>query len=224
MRLQQKQQAGGRRKRNMPRIIFGPGFYKSDALLFSAVQKRSFRITDSAESFPKRASQKTTVFISHKHDDLDGLTPLIALLEEQFSVEAYIDSRDSKMPKETSSKTAARLKNMISLCDKFILLATDGAIESKWCNWELGYGDAEKFKNDNIAIFAFSNTLSFNGWEYMELYPYIVYSDGNEMYFDGTKIEEGYYVVMEKEYKSYYMKLSDWLKNTSYKTDNPCIS
>lgn len=32
-------------------------------------------------------------------------------------------------------------------------MATNGAVESKWCNWELGYGDAQKFDTDNIALF-----------------------------------------------------------------------
>lgn len=193
--------------------IFTPGFYRSNPTLFSAVQKRSFVITDSVESFSKRASQKTTVFISHKHDDLIGLESLISMLEEKYSVETYIDSKDRSMPKVTNSQTAARIKNMINICDKFILLATDGAIESKWCNWELGYGDAAKFAKKNIAIFVFSNdTKDAKGCEYMKLYPYIVYSDGNERYTNGTKREEGYYIVKEKDNTNYYTKLYDWLK------------
>lgn len=47
------------------------------------------------------------------------------------------------MPKVTSAETATRIKDRISRCDKFILLATNGAIDSKWCNWELGFGDAK---------------------------------------------------------------------------------
>lgn len=42
--------------------------------------------------------------------------------------------------------------NIIKKCDNFILLTTDDAIESKWCNWELEYGDANKFR-DRIALF-----------------------------------------------------------------------
>lgn len=29
---------------------------------------------------------------------------------------------------------------------RFILLATDGAVESKWCNWKLGFADEIKGK------------------------------------------------------------------------------
>ena len=212
LKAPQDLRAGHKGKHSMITSFFSQGFYNSNARLFSAVQTRSFCITDKAESFPKRASQKTRVFISHKHDDLDGLTPLIALLEEQFSVEAYIDSRDSKMPKVTSSQTAARIKNMISICDKFILLATNGAIESKWCNWELGYGDAEKLNKKNIALFVFSTPHDFKGREYMELYPYIVHSDGNEKYTNGSIIQEGFYVVRKENGTNIFERLSSWLK------------
>lgn len=192
--------------------VFSSGFYNADPNLFSAVQKRSLRITDSIESFSKSASQKTTVFISHKHDDLEALKPLITLLEREYSVETYIDSKDSLMPKVTNSETAARIKNMINQCDKFILLATDGAIESKWCNWELGYGDAAKFTKKSIAIFVFSNTKDAKGCEYMKLYPYILYSDGNEKYSNGNIIKKGLYVVRQTNEERIFMPLSDWLK------------
>lgn len=52
------------------------------------------------------------------------------------------------MPQVTSGETAIRIKDRIDKCDKFILLATDKAVESKWCNWELGYGDAKKYPGE----------------------------------------------------------------------------
>ena len=199
----------------MPTVVFTPGFYKSDPTLFSAVQKRSYAITDSVESFSKKASQKTTVFVSHKHDDLKGLESLISFLEKEFFVETYIDSKDKSMPKVTSSKTAARIKNMINVCDKFILLATDGAIESKWCNWELGYGDAVKFTRDSIAIFIVSNDSrpqDAKGREYMDLYPYIIYTNGRETDKYGNFIKSGFYVARHSINGLLYTPLSSWLK------------
>ena len=89
---------------------------------------------DEARS-PIRHSQyglsKTTVFISHKHDDLDDLKGVIGLLQQKYGVLVYIDSQDPTMPKITSAETASNIKNRIRECDKFILLATNGAIESK---------------------------------------------------------------------------------------------
>ena len=45
-------------------------------------------------------STKTTVFISHKHDDLDEIKGLIGLLEKKYNIKAYIDSRDNQCRKK----------------------------------------------------------------------------------------------------------------------------
>jgi len=85
--------------------------------------------------------------MSDKHDELEDLKGLIGFLESNYNVKAYIDSRDPSLPRITSAATAQTIKQRIEKCDRFILLATNGAIESKWCNWELGFGDAKKYKN-----------------------------------------------------------------------------
>lgn len=141
-------------------------------------------------------SKRILVFISHKHSDLDALKPLIAMFEKEYNVTTYVDSRDPRMPEVTNAETAKRIKEIIQTCNKFILLATNAAIESKWCNWELGYGDSYRFPKD-IAIFPFDNNNNFKGNEYMKLYPHISYYYGNEKYTDGRGITEGYYVVVE---------------------------
>ena len=161
-------------------------------------------------------SGKTTVFISHKHDDLEDLKGVLGFLERNYNVKVYIDSQDLTMPKKTSGQTATNIKNRIKQCDKFILLATNNAIESKWCNWELGYGDANKYRQ-NIAIFPLKPKGAFDsqykGHEYMEIYPYITYSDGSEFYKDGTPIKKGYYIHYFEEGNSYITSLDYWFKN-----------
>lgn len=56
-------------------------------------------------------SKKTSVFISHKHDDLDEIKGLIGLLEKKYNIKAYIDSWDKAMPKKTSDEMASKIKN-----------------------------------------------------------------------------------------------------------------
>ncbi len=157
-----------------------------------------------------------TVFISHRHDDLEDLKGVLGFLEKNYNVKVYIDSRDSSMPKMTSSKTAEKLKSRIEICNKFILLATNSAIDSKWCNWELGYGDANKFQ-ENIALFPLYPegymAGKFKGAEYLELYPYIAYSDGTERYTDGSQVPAGYYVVTKQESGMSYTSLKKWFEN-----------
>ena len=120
--------------------------------------------------------EKTTIFISHKHDDLEDLKGVIGFLEKTYNVKVYIDSWDDSMPNNTSGITAKKIKRKIRECDKFILLATDGAVESKWCNWELGFGDARKYRK-NIALFPLKkkgeSNNNYRGNEYMSIYPYI---------------------------------------------------
>ena len=161
-------------------------------------------------------TRKTTVFISHKHDDLEDLKGVLGYLQQVYGVKVYIDSQDPSMPKVTSAKTAQNIKQRIKQCDKFILLATNSAIESKWCNWELGYGDAQKFKK-HIALLPLKPKGSFDyaykGAEYMNIYPYISYFDGTETYTDGTPISRGYYVRERDGDSNYITPLGTWLSD-----------
>lgn len=155
-----------------------------------------------------------TVFISHKHDDLDDLKGLLGFLEDEYGVKVYIDSKDPTMPAVTSAETALNIRERIKQCNKFILLATNGAIESKWCNWELGYGDAQKFKDD-IALFPMKPKgmldSAYKGSEYMSIYPFIAYYDGTEKYSDGKSVSAGYYVCTLKNDSYYITPLKTWL-------------
>lgn len=155
-----------------------------------------------------------SVFISHRHDDLEDLRGIIGFLESQYNVKCYIDSRDPSLPKTTSGETAQRIKGRIDGCKKFILMATEGAIDSKWCNWELGYGDAKKYK-DHIAIFPLkkkdSYESSYKGNEYMQIYPSIAYYGEGEIYQGGQPVKPGYYVAERGENTYYITPLVEWL-------------
>ncbi len=160
---------------------------------------------------------RTTVFLSHKHDDLDDLKDILGFLEQRYGVRVYIDSRDPSMPEKTSAQTALNIKDRIKRCDKFILLATNGAIESKWCNWELGYGDALKFQK-HIALFPMkpegSYDFEYKGSEYMSIYPYICYCDGTEKYTSGEPISPGYYVRWRDQDGNYIITpLAKWFED-----------
>jgi hypothetical protein len=104
------------------------------------------------------------------------------------------------MPKKTSDETALIIRERIKQCDRFILLASNDAIESKWCNWELGYGDAYKYRN-NIAIMPITDVRggAFSGSEYLQIYPIIK-----------TKYEftSGEYYVIDGNTE---VSLKDWL-------------
>ena len=179
------------------------------------------RLDESRSSIPELSqygvAQKTTVFISHKHDDLDDLKGLLGFLELRYGVKVYIDSQDPTMPTKTSGETAMNIRQRIKQCDKFILLATNGAIESKWCNWELGYGDAQKF-DKSLALLPMkpkgAYDSQYKGSEYMSIYPHIVFYDGTEKYRGSEKlVEKGYYVCTKgTDGINYITPLTEWFK------------
>lgn len=165
------------------------------------VRNRSAMALNEAVEQVMRASRtgEVTVFLSHKHDEAQELRNTIALLHS-LGVSVYVDWLDEAISPVTSGKTAQRIKQKIRANKKFILLATQGAISSKWCNWELGFGDAHKYVSDIALLPVTENDGTWKGNEYLQIYPAI---------------------EMEDEYpvRRYYVKhgptktpLADWLR------------
>ncbi len=128
------------------------------------IRNRSIVAMNEAVGQVKRASRvgEIAVFLSHKHDEAKELKDAIALLHS-LGVSVYVDWMDEGMPSVTSGQTAERIKQKIQANKKFILLATDAAIASKWCNWELGYGDAHKYVKD-IALLPVAENDGTRAW------------------------------------------------------------
>lgn len=147
----------------------------------------------------EREAKGVTIFLSHKHSEREILKQVVALFKS-LGATVYLDWLDKGMPTATSGETAEKLKNKIVSNQKFILLATEAAIASKWCNWELGFGDAAKF-DEHIAIMPIAeNDGTWSGNEYLQIYP-IIKNRHKNLPFD-------YYV----EYKEKTISLIEWLK------------
>lgn len=200
-------------------MIFERGHFsktviKESILTESLKEVRNFSAT-------KETTSQTTVFLSHKHKDIEDLVEVRGVIGvlQGLGVKVYIDSMDNKMPEQTSGETALRIKEVIKFCNKFILLATNKAIESYWCNWELGIGDVHKFIQKNIAILPVKEKgtydSSYKGNEYLQIYQSIQYRDGTTKYNDGRTIPQGYYVESpeDKNGNISLIPLSTWLKS-----------
>ena len=165
-------------------------------------ETRYFSVLNEAKEIRSRSkySFEVSVFLSHKHDEIEILEKVIVILEK-LGVDVYVDWLDEGMPKTTSGVTARKIKSKITDSDKFILIATEKAINSKWCNWELGFGDAKKYPN-NIAIIPVTDRKNsdWSGSEYLQIYPVIT---TDRLYSIGD-----YFVEFQGEKQS----LSDWLK------------
>lgn len=196
-------------------MIFERGYFKSTRIQKSFINEALNEVRET--NFKDKIEYKTTVFISHKHSDLEDIKELEGVIEilTDLGAKIYIDSMDNKMPKETSGETAIRIKDVIKYCDKFLLLATKKAIESYWCNWELGIGDTHKYKK-HIAILPIKEKGEYDfqyiGNEYLQIYPRIDFEDGTKKYMDNTIITKGYYIAEDNNGIRYLTKLKEWLK------------
>ena len=189
--------------------------------IISETQIKSYRrstkifmaLNESLRNYRNESSLfKTRIFLSHKHDEKEYLEGAISFLK-QFGVDIYVDWLDEGMPKTTSGQTAARIKEKIKENHKFIFLGTDGAINSKWCNWELGLGDAAKYI-EHITILPIKNEYTdFSGSEYLEIYPYIFNIDSSQ-YFKGNYKSQGTYVVYPSiNGNDRVIPIAEWLRN-----------
>ena len=175
--------------------------------------KTVLSLNESLRNFKNESSSfKTKIFLSHKHDEEEYLEGAISLLKN-YGVDVYVDWLDEGMPKSTSGQTAVRIKQKIKENHKFIFLATEAAINSKWCNWELGHGDAAKYI-EHIAILPIKKEYSdFSGSEYLEIYPYIFNFDSYQL-FKGNYRSQGTYVVYPSvNGNDKVIPISEWLRN-----------
>lgn len=139
-----------------------------------AIRTKTFSDVLNEGQSESRSSAASSIFLSHSHSELekDEVKRTISFLRG-LGLSIYIDSDDSSMPPFTNARTAEKIKQEIKANKKFILLATNAAINSKWCNWELGLGDAHKYIA-NISLFPLSENVG--GWignEYLNIYPRI---------------------------------------------------
>jgi hypothetical protein len=151
-----------------------------------------------AEKYHKKtASAKHHIFLSHSHEDKE-LVLYVADFLGRWADGIYVDWNDSTMPQVTSPETATRLKSKIRSTAKFILLATDNAVASRWVPWELGVADLSNGM-DNVAVLPVTDPPhAWEGNEYIGIYSRIIKADsGNPGVFEPGETNG--------------MKLSDWL-------------
>lgn len=118
-----------------------------------------------------KSTSTTSVFLSHSHTDR-SIVEQAKVFFENLNISIYVDWADETMPERTNGITASKIKSKILSNDKFILLATNAAVLSKWCNWEVGIGDAYKLHSDKICILPLADNRSdWNGNEYLQIYP-----------------------------------------------------
>lgn len=183
-----------------------------------ASQKAGFRGLSGTVNETRMFSQtssSTSIFLSHAHQDKAKIEQA-KIFFENLGISIYVDWADQTMPEKTSGVTAQKIKDqIITKNDKFILLATNNAVSSKWCNWEVGIADTYKLNKDKIALLPLAdNNRHWTGNEYLQIYPSIERENGYNKNNSGDYIPEGYYVFYPpySDGSRRYEKLETWLK------------
>lgn len=152
-------------------------------------------IVNEAKLYTK-SNTDPSVFLSHSHTDKSIVEQAVAFLRT-LNVNAYVDWMDETMGEKPDGITGQKIKSKILSNDKFLLLATDAAVASKWCNWEVGVGDAYKLHADKMCLLPLAdNRGNWTGSEYLQIYPRIepvqnhdtifrlIYPDNKQVWFD----------------------------------------
>ncbi len=128
-------------------------------------------VVNESRLFTKAASI-TTIFLSHAHNDKEVIEQAKIFFED-LGISIYVDWADKTMPENPNGETAQKIKDqIINSNDKFILLATNNAVSSRWCNWEVGLADPFKFPKRKMALLPLAdNSGTWNGNEYLQIYP-----------------------------------------------------
>jgi hypothetical protein len=151
--------------------------YISRQQLIDLARKTERVVTAKASVRETRASAQASVFLSHSHQDRDLVQAGASLVANQ-TISVYVDWLDTDMPAITSPETAAKLRAKIRENRRFLLLATDKSLASRWVPWELGYADG--VKPADIAVMPVLDRLTDQPTEYIHLYARVeVYPTGS---------------------------------------------
>ncbi|MGD0088554.1 MAG: toll/interleukin-1 receptor domain-containing protein [Planctomycetota bacterium] len=151
----------------------------------SELQQRAFNVRKAkpvkiASSLLKEAKAETTVFLSHSHHDkgrIEYARDVLAALDADI----YVDWEDPTVPSITQPETARIIKARIQGANKFVMLASQNALGSKWVPWELGFADATKGLAD-VAIWPVADDYGrWEGSEYVAIYRRIEIADDGDL-------------------------------------------
>jgi hypothetical protein len=127
------------------------------------------RMMTKAAAATRTAATVTTVFLSHSHQDAELVESAVLFLASR-GVAVYVDWKDPTMPRVTSPETAARIKERIGSCKKFVLLGTNNAVNSRWIPWELGVADTRTGMSDIAIMPVVPQFRQWDGHEYVGIY------------------------------------------------------
>lgn len=144
----------------------------ADTSLRKAYRNPKDILVESMESY--KESKVYDIFVSHSIKDAELILGMKGIFEDMgYSV--YVDWIDDMQlnRSKVSEATANILRQRMRSSKSLFFVTTENTDNSKWMPWECGYFDGLKEK---VAIVPVKNssTNSYQGQEYLGLYPYCI--------------------------------------------------
>ena len=137
------------------------------------------------ESFSER--EKYDIFLSHSIKDAKAVLGVKEIFKSKgFNV--YVDLLDDPQLDRSmvDRNTARKIRERMTVCNKLLYLCSENAIKSKWTPWELGFMDGQE-RDVFILPIKKIYTDTFNGVEYLSIYPYIDFT-ADDIYINNNGI------------------------------------
>ncbi len=132
-------------------------------------EARGWRDQSARSAAEARARGQRTAFLCHSHKDQTLVLGLITLLHRE-GWHVYVDWLDASLPDRPNRETARKIKDRIRAADFFLFLATQNAMASRWCPWEIGFADGVKPIDTIFVIPTQDDRGHTHGNEYLDLY------------------------------------------------------
>ncbi len=152
-----------------------------------------------------KALAKYDIFLSQTIRDAELVLGVHELLSELgYSVfcdwiENPLDDRSAVTP-----SNAEYIRAIMGICDSLLFLDSEGADQSLWMCWELGWFDGRKGPVAVVPILPEGQT-SYRGREFLGLYPYVEIDDKGRLKIVRPVVTNarGYAILEAPNYRSY---------------------
>lgn len=167
-------------------------------------QTKTFSTKQQIINESKKVHTGFDIFLSHSFLDKEDVEGLYIELTN-FGYSVYVDwIIDPELDRKNVTKaTATLIRNRMKSSKSLLLAVSENAQMSKWMPWELGYVDAN---TNRCAVIPVSQSVnapsSFQGFEYLSLYPFI-------KKVPTTGLGEKLFVIEEAKK---YVIFDNWLK------------
>lgn len=149
--------------------------------------------------------QEYDIFISHSSLDEELTCSLYCLFKENgFSV--YLDYEDNQLnPQIVTDETGKRIRNRLNNSKCLAYVATSNISSSRWCPWELGFFDGISNGKCCVLPILRESKETFNGQEYLGLYPYLTYEQAENS-------DKWYFWINDPKNSRKYTRLKSWIE------------